>query len=196
MGRKCRVGAKSGAAATTPHELHGQVADNKAVFKSGSGEIGRHTILRGWRREAWGFKSPLPHHSIGVRHDLVCRYDSRDCLHHPDWCCSSPTGQERRSRRRIWRPGVTDRVRSPRSSQPADQSDDLVGNPLHVYFHWTYGSDPAQQRAAFSALRDQGHAYNSGQTRTSRQIIKRHCPCCYLPSQVCALGPPGAGHVG
>src|SRR5205085_8022444 len=22
---------------------------------------GRHTILRGWRREAWGFKSPLPH---------------------------------------------------------------------------------------------------------------------------------------
>ena len=35
--------------------------ENKAVFKSGSGEIGRHTILRGWRREAWGFKSPLPH---------------------------------------------------------------------------------------------------------------------------------------
>src|ERR1700683_1424115 len=27
----------------------------------GSGEIGRHTILRGWRRKAWGFKSPLPH---------------------------------------------------------------------------------------------------------------------------------------
>src|ERR1700685_1757667 len=46
----------------------------------GSGEIGRHTILRGWRREAWGFKSPLPHHSIGVRmiwfvgtiHVIVC----------------------------------------------------------------------------------------------------------------------------
>ena len=29
----------------------------------GSGEIGRHTILRGWRRKAWGFKSPLPHHA-------------------------------------------------------------------------------------------------------------------------------------
>src|ERR1041385_5409374 len=29
--------------------------------QSGSGEIGRHTILRGWRRKAWGFKSPLPH---------------------------------------------------------------------------------------------------------------------------------------
>jgi integrase len=60
-GRKCRVGAKSGAAATTPHELHGQVTENKVVFERGSGEIGRHTILRGWRREAWGFKSPLPH---------------------------------------------------------------------------------------------------------------------------------------
>jgi integrase len=41
-----------------------QVVDNKAVFKGGSGEIGRHTILRGWRREAWGFKSPLPHHRL------------------------------------------------------------------------------------------------------------------------------------
>ena len=30
----------------------------------GSGEIGRHTILRGWRRKAWGFKSPLPHHRL------------------------------------------------------------------------------------------------------------------------------------
>ncbi len=28
----------------------------------GSGGTGRHTILRGWRRKAWGFKSPLPHH--------------------------------------------------------------------------------------------------------------------------------------
>jgi integrase len=60
-GRKCRVGAKSGAAAITPHGLHRQVVENKTVFKCGSGEIGRHTILRGWRREAWGFKSPLPH---------------------------------------------------------------------------------------------------------------------------------------
>ena len=30
----------------------------------GSGGTGRHTILRGWRRKAWGFKSPLPHHSF------------------------------------------------------------------------------------------------------------------------------------
>ena len=30
----------------------------------GSGGTGRHTILRGWRRKAWGFKSPLPHHDF------------------------------------------------------------------------------------------------------------------------------------
>jgi integrase len=52
----------------TPHrgtkrDVH-QAVDNKVVFKRGSGEIGRHTILRGWRREAWGFKSPLPHHRL------------------------------------------------------------------------------------------------------------------------------------
>ena len=44
-----------------------QVVANKEVFKRGSGEIGRHTILRGWRREAWGFKSPLPHHGLRFR---------------------------------------------------------------------------------------------------------------------------------
>ncbi len=61
---KCGVGAKSGAAATDPQRLPDQMIDNKAVFNCGSGEIGRHTILRGWRREAWGFKSPLPHHRL------------------------------------------------------------------------------------------------------------------------------------
>src|SRR5262249_61038415 len=30
--------------------------------QSGSGGTGRHTILMGWRRKAWGVKSPLPHH--------------------------------------------------------------------------------------------------------------------------------------
>jgi len=34
------------------------------VSKCGSGGTGRHTILRGWRRKAWGFKSPLPHQSF------------------------------------------------------------------------------------------------------------------------------------
>src|SRR5262245_58143374 len=33
-----------------------------APDQCGSGGTGRHTILRGWRRKAWGFKSPLPHH--------------------------------------------------------------------------------------------------------------------------------------
>ena len=31
------------------------------IGQCGSGGTGRHTILRGWRRKAWGFKSPLPH---------------------------------------------------------------------------------------------------------------------------------------
>ena len=30
----------------------------------GSGGTGRRTILRGWRRKAWGFESPLPHHTL------------------------------------------------------------------------------------------------------------------------------------
>jgi len=44
----------------------------------GSGGTGRHTILRGWRRKAWGFKSPLPHQKIAMNilitlvHILVC----------------------------------------------------------------------------------------------------------------------------
>src|SRR5262245_9089217 len=31
-----------------------------------SGGIGRHTILRGWRREAWEFESPLRHFSFQI----------------------------------------------------------------------------------------------------------------------------------
>src|SRR5258705_12824700 len=50
---------------------------------SGSGGTGRHTILRGWRRKAWGFKSPLPHHTpqkkpmvilITIIHVIVCLF--------------------------------------------------------------------------------------------------------------------------
>ena len=41
------------------------------VIHCGSGGTGRHTILRGWRRKAWGFKSPLPHHfSFFFIHDV------------------------------------------------------------------------------------------------------------------------------
>src|SRR5438270_306058 len=40
--------------------------------QSGSGETGRHTILRGWRRKAWGFKSPLPHQDLkGFRNRML-----------------------------------------------------------------------------------------------------------------------------
>ncbi len=36
----------------------------------GSGGTGRRTILRGWRRKAWGFESPLPHHFIAFTFTL------------------------------------------------------------------------------------------------------------------------------
>ena len=39
-------------------------------FQCGSGGTGRHTILRGWRRKAWGFKSPLPHHKLPRQHQI------------------------------------------------------------------------------------------------------------------------------
>ena len=32
----------------------------------GSGGTGRRTILRGWRRKAWGFESPLPHQNVAI----------------------------------------------------------------------------------------------------------------------------------
>ena len=37
----------------------------------GSGGTGRRTILRGWRRKAWGFESPLPHQLFYKAHRNV-----------------------------------------------------------------------------------------------------------------------------
>ena len=34
------------------------------LFQRGSGEIGRRTRLRIWRRKVWRFKSSLPHHTF------------------------------------------------------------------------------------------------------------------------------------
>jgi preprotein translocase subunit SecG len=45
----------------------------------GSGGTGRHTILRGWRRKAWGFKSPLPHHRTYFLENLRGK-DSETCM--------------------------------------------------------------------------------------------------------------------
>jgi len=56
------AGTKTGTLAPALNNGSSQTIQNKRVFKCGSGEIGRHTILRGWRREACGFKSRLPHH--------------------------------------------------------------------------------------------------------------------------------------
>src|ERR1700686_1348384 len=36
----------------------------------GSGGTGRRTILRGWRRKAWGFESPLPHTYYEKPHEM------------------------------------------------------------------------------------------------------------------------------
>ena len=64
-------------ALTFERNLNANRVGNKATlrpvegvhFHCGSGEIGRRTILRGWRREACGFKSRLPHKEVmGVRY--------------------------------------------------------------------------------------------------------------------------------
>lgn len=62
---RCAAGARKSsgpAQAPTPREHAGQAAVTAKFATRGSGGTGRHTILRGWRRKAWGFKSPLPHH--------------------------------------------------------------------------------------------------------------------------------------
>ena len=56
-----KVGAKSGAVGMSSDADLVKPIERLAVTQCGSGGIGRHTILRGWRRKAWGFKSPLPH---------------------------------------------------------------------------------------------------------------------------------------
>ncbi len=41
------------------------------ITSRGSGGTGRRTILRGWRRKAWGFESPLPHQLFYKAHRNV-----------------------------------------------------------------------------------------------------------------------------
>jgi integrase len=66
-GTRRRVVTKMNTLESALNNGSSQQLENKAVFKCGSGEIGRHTILRGWRRKAWGFKSPLPHQNLSAR---------------------------------------------------------------------------------------------------------------------------------
>src|SRR5438477_10217552 len=59
----------------------------KQFSTCGSGGTGRHTILRGWRRKAWGFKSPLPHQDsdfIGEAGRGPVGYDSHALFDWPD----------------------------------------------------------------------------------------------------------------
>src|SRR5207253_4753301 len=76
----------------------------------GSGGTGRHTILRGWRRKAWGFKSPLPHQSnlpseeleknsqtaVVEHHDYTYYYHPHHCLLLPHHRRAAAERQKRR----------------------------------------------------------------------------------------------------
>src|SRR5581483_5922633 len=57
---------------------------NRAIeekqFPCGSGEIGRHTILRGWRLTACGFKSRLPHQKRSWAGLAICEFRSQSDL--------------------------------------------------------------------------------------------------------------------
>lgn len=39
-------------------------------LQRGSGETGRRTRLRIWRRKAWRFKSSLPHHYLNIKKSI------------------------------------------------------------------------------------------------------------------------------
>src|ERR1700733_10335026 len=60
---KCRASDAGGKTKAMHHRPR-----NKSFFLTpcGSGGTGRRTILRGWRRKAWGFESPLPHQLLFV----------------------------------------------------------------------------------------------------------------------------------
>jgi hypothetical protein len=122
---------------------------------SGSGGIGRHTILRGWRRKAWGFKSPLPHHKLGTV----------GILHYKGFLIHDHTGyagtcfrlflsdrrrplaewQKRRHRRRIWRTRQPNCFRPARRSNRTHQGDYLVRSDLHAHFHHAFDCGFSQE---------------------------------------------------
>ena len=128
-----------------------------AVAECGSGGTGRHTILRGWRRKAWGFKSPLPHHELLLveidpiaavskpRRSAFRNYDLlRDShsyfsvlLHHRGGVAAKR--QEWRHLGRIRRTRQPDCVRSAGRSQRAVKSYHVVGRGIHGHVNYTLG---------------------------------------------------------
>jgi hypothetical protein len=112
--------------------------------------------LRGWRRKAWGFKSPLPHHhnqftrtgagvsghapssgrSVKIEHADYTDY------HYPHHCLllhhHRRVTAERQKRRHcggLWRHGQPDRIWTTRSSQRLIEGDYLVGGDVHGDLH-------------------------------------------------------------
>jgi hypothetical protein len=121
----------------------------------GSGGTGRHTILRGWRRKAWGFKSPLPHHDFALwnqrsrdltnasrkrlQNDLsgYRHPHHRLFLHHRRGPAAKRN--ERRHLRCLWRTGQPDGFRAPRRGQRPLQSDYMVRGGFHAHVHHFIG---------------------------------------------------------
>ncbi len=74
----------------------GQAVGNKRVFQCGSGEIGRHTILRGWRRTGMRVQVPPSAPSIQVRRDTgepgkrlrKCTFCFTSSSSYTCWCAS------------------------------------------------------------------------------------------------------------
>ena len=134
----------------------------------GSGGTGRHTILRGWRRKAWGFKSPLPHHkflpSVVPIHrensrkpklyDLPCHHDSHTglCLYYH--CGPAAERQERRHLCRVWRTGEPDGIRTSGRGQCPLQSHNVVGRGLHDHFDYPGSLFQQTQRTVFRVAGD------------------------------------------
>src|ERR1700686_4842994 len=94
----------------------------------GSGGTGRHTILRGWRRKAWGFKSPLPHH----------RSDSRYRLPVSDCGGFAAERKEWRPGRGFRRTGQPDSVWSAGRGFGSFPGDDLVRDYFHAYVDYAF----------------------------------------------------------
>jgi hypothetical protein len=65
---ECKRSAENPVQLDTPSDADlAKISKRVAITACGSGGTGRHTILRGWRRKAWGFKSPLPHQDSRLR---------------------------------------------------------------------------------------------------------------------------------
>src|SRR5690348_4002786 len=142
----------------------------------GSGGTGRHTILRGWRRKAWGFKSPLPHHlsiqevsdwsstkgcacgAISPRNGRADHHRSYHCLSVPHHRGIAAERQERRHRRGLRRYGQPDCIRTPWRSDGLDESNHLGGSDFHDHLDYALDLCLPPVLLEFGVARHQEHA--------------------------------------